>query len=1217
MRILYCRLTAFSAPFPVYLRKTGFFSGRLMEKLKWNRITYWMIAVVLVAFAGRWSPVFGQFGLGSIPYVGGYISQAQGYVNMAQSIASGNLGAIPYAGGYISMAQNIAQGNFGGIPYAGSFINMALDASNASYYDNDAIGNSPEMRTFGEMLNQNESEAFFCAQLCLSPKVSQINQIAGSETSYLQLFYDQTGMQLVEYVESLEAPGGKFPEKLAVIQDLISNPVNDNSIAFARICYIVLRPIQKQNPKIASVIQKKAESIAKSYFRPNPAYYTIWLDYFGTELFCQGNCEEAERLYRQSFEIKSQRKDEAGKMRSLGYLMRLYMSEYRFSEATFILKQIIEYTQAALEPAAPVRGARPRQSGESSVMLKAHLAESLTCMGIVHFFMGEFYDAEKNQKNAELLFQNLYKITQNNLERFLGTDYIKLYQCGCYARMAQIYMQKGEYDAAFSSLDKAEMVKREHLKYIKKTGPHGEQEKRLRPTGEIECELAFERNVRAALYRKQNRLGLAEQVLTETIQTLQANNRADRSIFVETLQLRGQIRVELGPSYAMRAANDFKTAIKTLFDKGITKGPRICQIATDFANVCRKQKDYENAEKYYKLAESIIASPAVSPQTIIQYYYGHANYLYETGDGEAAVEELQKAIDHSQNYRKNVSIDDQDRAIMFAEYYYLYTKMVQWQKEFNDVEKVYQALEMSRAQGIQDLMKTSSSGLLAGLDKKTADLLENDYRTKRTRLNMAKSKYNSLCNVEAADSQTQAEREKLKEVIKQCQKDVNEAWNNIKEASPAFKLALAENRQPAPFSEIQKRCDEDQVVVLEYMIGEKECYLLAYGHGLSASEVYTLEISSKVAEYLKSQNPEFQINKGPLTAETLGRLLFSDEKMALLKRIAIPGSSDKSFSDAARILYALWHILIPTETLRTKVMNESNGLLILPDGILSQLPFETLVVEKSEDASSVKYLLDGESTVFYAPSATLWYHLKEKRTQERKETLTAGNPAYSTPDKGDSDVMRAVAQNFGFDRLTPLPETANETQWIADYCREYELPVVRLDGSETTEANIRKNITDKRIVHFACHGMLDNKFGNLFGALALTPGNDDDPENDGFLTLGEMYELNLSQCELAILSACDTNRGVQQKGEGTWSLGRGMLVSGARRVVTSDWSVDDASTATLMALFVANTFKAGALDDADIALALRHAKRSLRENRERPEWSHPYYWAPFVLIGPK
>ena len=74
------------------------------------------------------------------------------------------------------------------------------------------------------------------------------------------------------------------------------------------------------------------------------------------------------------------------------------------------------------------------------------------------------------------------------------------------------------------------------------------------------------------------------------------------------------------------------------------------------------------------------------------------------------------------------------------------------------------------------------------------------------------------------------------------------------------------------------------------------------------------------------------------------------------------------------------------------------------------------------------------------------------------------------------------------------------------------------------------------------------EYGNLFGSLALTPGPRaaDDPADDGFLTLAEIYTLDLRRCELAILSACQTNDGPQQRGEGVWSLARGFLAAGAK-----------------------------------------------------------------------
>ena len=73
---------------------------------------------------------------------------------------------------------------------------------------------------------------------------------------------------------------------------------------------------------------------------------------------------------------------------------------------------------------------------------------------------------------------------------------------------------------------------------------------------------------------------------------------------------------------------------------------------------------------------------------------------------------------------------------------------------------------------------------------------------------------------------------------------------------------------------------------------------------------------------------------------------------------------------------------------------------------------------------------------------------------------------------------------------------------------------------------MRGGYAGRRMVHLACHGLADQAYGNFFGALALTPGADpNNPADDGFLTLAEIYDLNLKDCELAILSACETNYG--------------------------------------------------------------------------------------------
>jgi CHAT domain-containing protein len=144
--------------------------------------------------------------------------------------------------------------------------------------------------------------------------------------------------------------------------------------------------------------------------------------------------------------------------------------------------------------------------------------------------------------------------------------------------------------------------------------------------------------------------------------------------------------------------------------------------------------------------------------------------------------------------------------------------------------------------------------------------------------------------------------------------------------------------------------------------------------------------------------------------------------------------------------------------------------------------------------------------------------------------------------------------------------------------------------------------------------LVEEQSANLLGALALTPGAAaDDPRDDGQLTLAEVYGLNLQGCELAILSACETNFGPQQQGEGVWALSRGFLVAGARRVVASNWLVDDEAAATLISYFCGELAKRQGGAGPDYARALHNAKRLVRKN---PKWQSPFYWAMFELLGP-
>ena len=123
--------------------------------------------------------------------------------------------------------------------------------------------------------------------------------------------------------------------------------------------------------------------------------------------------------------------------------------------------------------------------------------------------------------------------------------------------------------------------------------------------------------------------------------------------------------------------------------------------------------------------------------------------------------------------------------------------------------------------------------------------------------------------------------------------------------------------------------------------------------------------------------------------------------------------------------------------------------------------------------------------------------------------------------------------------LPPLPHTEWETDWVQKAFGENGIRAVQLKGSAATKAAVTTQGPGHRILHLACHGLVDQAYGNLFGALALTPASGGEEADDGLLTTGEIYRLNLKGCELTILSACDTNVGPEQLGEGVWALSRG------------------------------------------------------------------------------
>jgi CHAT domain-containing protein len=148
---------------------------------------------------------------------------------------------------------------------------------------------------------------------------------------------------------------------------------------------------------------------------------------------------------------------------------------------------------------------------------------------------------------------------------------------------------------------------------------------------------------------------------------------------------------------------------------------------------------------------------------------------------------------------------------------------------------------------------------------------------------------------------------------------------------------------------------------------------------------------------------------------------------------------------------------------------------------------------------------------------------------------------------------------------------------------------------QASRASLAEYSQSSHVLHLACHGnfRLDNP---LFSSLQLA---------DGWLTVRDVYRLDLTSCDLVTLSACETGVNVLAPGDEWIGLARGFFSAGSPSLLVSQWVVDDEATARLMIDFYSSL-----RNGAGPAAALRYAQRQLLE--EKP---HPYFWAPFVTVG--
>jgi CHAT domain-containing protein/predicted negative regulator of RcsB-dependent stress response len=428
----------------------------------------------------------------------------------------------------------------------------------------------------------------------------------------------------------------------------------------------------------------------------------------------------------------------------------------------------------------------------------------------------------------------------------------------------------------------------------------------------------------------------------------------------------------------------------------------------------------------------------------------------------------------------------------------------------------------------------------------------------------------------------------------------------IRAGSPAY--ASLTNPPPLSLEQIQAALREDAgTVLLEYMLGEERSY------------VWAVTPDSLVARELPGRE-----RLEALAGEVYGGLTARQQR---------PGESPAQYRErytaaearlctGARELGRLALAPLPAGL-------KSERLLVVTDGDLSYIPFDAL--PSPEDAGGCR---PGAAPPGYTPlltsfevvhlpsfsSLALLRRLNPAPPERARRIAVWADPVFETDDPrvtfvpepdgaGASDGLRALVQRLALGEQGTPPARLLATRDEADSIVRFAPAgaVTLLTGSAASpESVVGRDLDDYRILHFATHGLINNRYPSL-SSLLLSTVDERGRSRDGLLQLRDIYGLRLN-ADLVVLSGCRTGLGEEFDGEGLVGLTQGFLYAGSRSVIVSLWSVQDQATADLMADFYREMLEEGAMPSA----ALRRAKLKMYE---RVAWQSPYYWSAFVIEG--
>jgi len=574
----------------------------------------------------------------------------------------------------------------------------------------------------------------------------------------------------------------------------------------------------------------------------------------------------------------------------------------------------------------------------------------------------------------------------------------------------------------------------------------------------------------------------------------------------------------------------------------------------------RLNKNVEGIKSFESAVD--VASKATDPQTQWNAHQWLGRIAEREGDNQVAFEHYAEAIKAVESLRAKYT-DPELRALFMKDKFRLYERMIQLLYKMQRSPEALHYLERARARLMLDMLVEKT---LSSKNKEENELLnqERDLRKRIDELSIGQERIAIESPQDPEEEILDLQEPKMTpSELDRLQAQHRVVLGRIEKINP--ELASLVRINPLKANEIQMLLD-GETALIEYFIGMENRFIFV----VTKEKIMAmpLEIDSKK---LFQKVREFRVRA--VERITPDRLLSKVYERPLLE---------------------LYEILI--QPIEKEIFGKRN-LIVVPHGMLHYLPFQALL---SRDK---KYLIESFS-ISYLPSATVLKYARVKNKGNRVDLFAAGNP-----DTG----------------LAPLPAAELEVKEVSAI---FEKKLV-LTGQQATKTSVKSQGPRYDLMLLSTHGeMIESN--PLKSNLRFTPSERD----DGRLTVSEIFDMEIKE-NLVTLSACETalvkgETGDFPQGDDLVGLSRAFIHAGTPSVVASLWKVSDDSTVKLMKTFYQNLKsmpKAEALRKAQLDLMRSTVRFTVtragggviqptqKHSEEAIECSHPFFWAPFILLG--